>query len=384
MRKVVRWLAGRTPVLRSNLIRGALCLFALAGLFAQIRSTAAPREQHLLYVGVPGIRDYLDWGGAGVLVFDIDHGHRFVKRIPTFATPANGKVEAVKGVCASARTGRMYICTTARMGCLDLVTEKMLWEKTYRGGCDRMAISPDGKVIYLPWLEGPNWHVVDAATGDVTSEVVTNSGSHNTVFGPDGREVYLAGLKSPLLSVADPATAKVTHTIGPFSNVIRPFTVNGKQTFCFVNVNELLGFEVGDLKSGKVLYQVEVKGFPKGPTLRHGCPAHGVGLTPDEKELWLSDAHNSTMHVFDATQMPPHQVADLKVRDQPGWVTFSIDGKYAYPSTGDVFEVKSKKLAAQLTDETGRHVASEKLLEIDFADGKPIRNGDQFGIGHKR
>ena len=35
------------------------------------------------------------------------------------------------------------------------------------------------------------------------------------------------------------------------SSAIRPFTVNGRHSLCFVNFNELLGFEVGDLKTGR-------------------------------------------------------------------------------------------------------------------------------------
>ncbi len=72
------------------------------------------------------------------------------------------------------------------------------------------------------------------------------------------------------------------------------------------------------------------------------------------------------------------------MRDQPGWVTFSIDGRHAYPSTGEVFDVKTKKLIASLKDETGRDIGSEKLLEIVFDGTKPVRNGDQFGVGTKR
>src|SRR5262249_55420567 len=41
-------------------------------------------------------------------------------------------------------------------------------------------------------------------------------------------------------------------------------------------------------------------------------------------------------HVFDATKMPPKQMMSIRLRDQPGWITFSIDGRHAYPSTGDV------------------------------------------------
>src|SRR5207342_3276066 len=122
---------------------------------------------------------------------------------------------------------------------------------------------PDGRVLYVPSFEGPHWHVLDAGTGDPITRIETGSGAHNTVFGLDGREVYLAGLKSPSLSIVDARTRAVVRTVGPFGNMIRPFTVNGAQTLCFVNVNDLLGFEVGDLTSGKVLHRVEVTGFAK-------------------------------------------------------------------------------------------------------------------------
>ena len=118
-----------------------------------------------------------------------------------------------------------------------------------------------------------------------------------------------------------------------------------------MNVNDLLGFEVGDLKTGKPLHRVEVAGYQKGPVKRHGCPSHGIGLTPDEKELWLTDGANSCMHVFDATVMPPKQVATIPLRDQPGWVTFSLDGRFAFPSTGEVFDARTGEEALQVLRE---------------------------------
>jgi DNA-binding beta-propeller fold protein YncE len=265
----------------------------------------------------------------------------------------------------------------------DLMTDRKLWDRTYDGGCDRLALSPDGQTLYVPSFEGPHWTVVDAATGNVRATVVTNSGAHNTVYGPDGRRVYLAGLKSPLLDVADPAVNTVVQRVGPFSNVVRPFTVNGAQTLCFVNVNDLLGFEVGDLKTGKMLHRVEVGGFAMGPVKRHGCPSHGVALTPDERELWLADGANSMVHIFDARAMPPKQVASVKVRDQPGWITFSLDGRHAFPSTGEIVDTKTRQIVTALTDEVGRTVQSEKVVEVVFAGGKVVRTGDQFGIGRR-
>jgi len=345
---------------------------------------AADDERRLLYVASPGVRNYVEYGGVGLLVFDIAHGHRFVKRIPTFPEVAGKEPENVKGIVASARTGRLYVSTPQRLGAFDLVTEKMLWSRTYEGGCDRMAISPDGKQLYVPSFEGPHWTVVDGATGNVLGTIVTNSGAHNTIYGPGGRLAYLAGLKSPMLNVADGATRRVIKQVGPFGNAIRPFTVNGSETLVFVNVNALLGFEVGDLQTGRLLHRVEVDGYKQGPVKRHGCPSHGIGLTPDEKELWLADGANETVHIFDATVMPPRQMASIKLRDQPGWVTFGIDGQYAYPSTGEVIDTRTRKIVATLADETGRAVQSEKLLEIVFSGGRPVRAGDQFGLGARR
>ena len=211
--------------------------------------------------------------------------------------------------------------------------------------------------------------------------IESKSGAHNTVVGLDGSRMYLAGLRSPLLTVADTKTNKAIGTVGPFSAAIRPFTVNGAQTLVYVNVNDCLGFEIGDLKTGKKLYRVEVQGFKKGPVKRHGCPSHGIGLTPDEKEIWVSDGHNQRVHVFDNTVMPPKQVASIHLRDQPGWVTFSLDGKYAYPSTGEVIDTATKKIITALKDETGRAVHSEKMVEVQWKGGKVVKTGDQFGVG---
>src|SRR6266700_6887416 len=186
-------------------------LFLLAPvIFLQLRATPPPeKEQHRLYVAVPGIRNDLQYGGVGILVYDMDAGYKFIKRIPTWDVPPSQAAENVKGIAASGKTGKLYFSTIKRVACFDLMNEKKVWEKVYEGGADRLAISPDGKILYIPSLEGPHWNVVDAATGEVLTKITPNSGAHNTIYGLDGSRVYLAGLRSPLLSVADTKT----HTV---------------------------------------------------------------------------------------------------------------------------------------------------------------------------
>jgi hypothetical protein len=346
-------------------------------------SAADAAERRLLYVVTPGIRDYLEFGGAGVLVFDVDDDYRFLRRIETPAS-REAKPNNVKGVCACAATRRLYFTTTKKLYCLDLLTDETLWERELPKGCDRMSITPDGKFLYVPSFEKDVWNVVEGEQGRLVATIVTDSGAHNTVCGLDGRRMYLAGLRSPMLSVADVGTHRVVEAVGPFAAAIRPFTVNGAQTRCYVCVNGLLGFEVGDLTTGKKLARVEVTGFEPGPVKRHGCPSHGIGLTPDEREVWLCDGHNSRLHVFDVTSETPRQVASVALREQPGWVTFRLDGRHAFSSIGEVIDTRTKKIVATLRDETGREVHSEKMVEVHFADGVPVRTGDQFGLGRVR
>jgi YVTN family beta-propeller protein len=350
-----------------------------------------------LYVAVPGLRRYLEHGGHGLLVFDIANGYRFVKRIPVagllrkdtpgpggILTPA-GQPSNVKGIAVSLATNSIYLSHLETMQRIDLATEKVVWEHEYEGGADRMAISPDGKIIYLPSLEKEHWHVVDAETGAVLHTVFSgNSGAHNTIFGPDGREVYLGGLRTNSLGVVDPATHRVIRQIGPLGGPVRPFTINSSQTLAYINVNGLLGFEIGNIRTGEFMYRIDVteQGFEAKPPLRHGVFSHGVGLTPDETEVWVADGANEMLHVYDNTVMPPVYKQSIKLRKQPGWISFSLDGRHAYAPTGEIVEVATKKVIAQLVDETGALVKSEKMVEIHLSpEGKVTRAGDQFGIG---
>src|SRR5882724_12989810 len=169
-------------------MRNKLLLLALAVSMAPVRLPSAT-EQHLLYVANPGTRNYVEYGGVGILVFDIDKGYKFVRRIPTWDVPEGKAPENVKGIAASAKTGRVYVTSLNRMIAIDAISGKRIWDNTYEGGCDRMAISPDGKLLYVPQFEGPLWHVVNAATGAVITSIETKSGSHNTVYSEDGTHV---------------------------------------------------------------------------------------------------------------------------------------------------------------------------------------------------
>src|SRR5215510_9752068 len=86
-----------------------------------------------LYISTPDAAQANYRSGEGILVFDIDQGHKFVRRIniPAFK-------EGLRGFTGNLKTHSAYFSTSnRRVGAFDLETEKIVWDKTYEGGADR-------------------------------------------------------------------------------------------------------------------------------------------------------------------------------------------------------------------------------------------------------
>ena len=49
-----------------------------------------------------------------------------------------------------------------------------------------------------------------------------------------------------------------------------------------------------------------------------------------------------------------------------------------------VIDAKTRKILTTLKDENGSSVQSEKMVEVVFDGERPVRTGDQFGLGRKR
>lgn len=350
------------------------CLTVIVLLFLTTPAAIADqRVNRLLYVTVPD-----GAGGSknkpGIYVFDIDGAHKLVKHI---AIPDMG---GTRGVGASAATAKFwYSHRNTNLACMDLITEKKVWDLTYdksEGGADRFCVTPDGKKLYVTagWWSGNTYmKIVDGQTGKLLKKIeMPWKGGHNTIMNLDGTRMYWGSINHGYMCILDTATDEIIKKVGPFKGRVSPYTINGTETLCFVN-SRGVRFEVGDLRSGRVLHDVVV---------REKNFSHGVGMTPDETEVWLADPGEKKLWVYDATVMPPKLKQSIAVSYKShGWITFSIDGAYAYPDTGDVIDPKTKQIIATLTDAGGKSVRSSKFIEIHFRGGRPVRVGNQFGIG---
>jgi DNA-binding beta-propeller fold protein YncE len=217
--------------------------------------------------------------------------------------------------------------------------------------------------------------------------------NHNMNMSPDGKLVFDAP-NGITMTVASMDTLKAIKTI-TFSDHIRVFVINHDATRVYAGLNNLLGFEIADVKTGKVIKRIEAPGQmwkakwadPNQHFFGHGAPMHGIAMTPDESEIWIPDAINNQVLVYDNPIGGEWPVLNMqksfKTNGQPnGWITLGFDGKLAFMASGDVVDVKTHKIVAQMKDEYGRYMDSEKVLDMQFsASGKLVRTVNQFSIG---
>ena len=83
-------------------------------------------------------------------------------------------------------------------------------------------------------------------------------------------------------------------------------------------------------------------------------------------------AANAGVHVFDLTSPAPKLTHSIPVRDQPGWVTFTMNGRFAIPSTGEIMDVRTKRITTTLTDESGHAVQSQNAISTPDIDKVPL------------
>lgn len=190
------------------------------------------------------------------------------------------------------------------------------------------------------------------------------------------RDIALRTSSGPF--TLDPRTSRLRRGgLVPFAsdilNVIDP-----EHHVMYVTQRDLLGFRVIDLRTGSTRYVVHFKGFTWNRRFGPNPPSHGLALAPDRPELWVLDAPNRTVHVFDVSALPdapPRRVEDVRLDEtitQSGSLTLSADGRFLYVGdAGDVLDTRTRKPVAHL--EALQH--SRVVLEVDWVDGHPVFPG---------
>jgi len=181
----------------------------------------------------------------------------------------------------------------------------------------------------------------------------------------------------------DPRTGLLRRGgLAPFPSHILTVT-DEEHGVMYVTRRGFLGFRVLDLKTATSLYDVSFSGFTWNPRFGPNPPSHGLSLAPDRPELWVLDAPNRRVHVFDVSGLPslrPRQVENIYLtrplsgEENPcttacariGSLQHSSDGKYVYVGdVGDVVDTSTRKPLANLEALHNSRVH----IEIVFSNG---------------
>jgi YVTN family beta-propeller protein len=221
------------------------------------------------------------------------------------------------------------------------------------GRPNNIAISKDGRHVYVSIVSGDGAvDVIDAASLERVKSIATRGGVHNTYVTPDGKHVIAGSIVGKKLTVIDGRSEEPLWTLD-FDAGVRPMAfernADGSTRRIFLQLSDVHGFAVVDFATRREVARVTLPDLPADQ--RHteglqGSPAHGIGITPDGKTLWVNSKMNS--HVYAYTLPDLKLLGGVHVGDHPDWLTFTPDSKSVYIANAgsnsvSVVDVASRK-----------------------------------------
>ncbi len=329
-------------------MRGLLAGLTVALLASNAAAAPASREIAFVSNGEDGTVSLVDVAARKVVgVLDINPDHVRVDHAgaDNFAQDAE--------VSPDARTLYVSRGYLADVAAFDIASGRLLWKAPlHTGRADHMAVSGDGRTIFVAALTDNAVYRISSRDGVVTGHFATGEWAHDTKFSVDGRRVYnsstgmIGGLGvrgAPLpterpdypyqLTIADPVSLKVLERIrleAPFRPWV--FTPDGKGVYAELsNQRAVVAY---DLAQRKVVRRLELP-FPPGQPIADwllAAPYHGLALTPDGATLCLAARESDSVALVRAPELS--LIADIKVGKAPGWAEIAEGGRLCLLTNG--------------------------------------------------
>ena len=164
-----------------------------------------------------------------------------------------------------------------------------------------------------------------------------------------------------LLTVIDLATEQVAWEL-KISGGVRPMAIetnpDGSTKRIFAQLSDLNGFAVVDFADRKEIARIELPKTTRDfetDAGRNTAPSHGIGVTPDNKTLWVTSIPNNAVFVYSLDDLKMVGQVALPALKLPGheaisavanWVTFTPDCKTIYVSNAGSRSVTAIDTAA--------------------------------------
>lgn len=133
----------------------------------------------------------------------------------------------------------------------------------------------------------------------------------------------------------------------------RPFAIAPDSKTIYTALGGFHGFAVVNMKN-KDIRRVALSGPPEPPICQKyepNTPTHGVALSPDGKELWVTSMDDASLYVYDLAAKKWFQ--PIHTGACPNWISITPNGKYVTVSncganTVSVIDAHSKKVIGDI------------------------------------
>lgn len=258
--------------------------------------------------------------------------------------------ERVHGVCVQADGKRLFATVESdhTLRIIDTVSRQTVGTVKVSGRPNQCAATPDGKYVAVPIRDGDSVDVVDVKEQKIVKNLPIKE-PHNALNTGSNRYIYVSSMASHEIDLIDLEKMDYAAHI-PAGGRPRPYVVSSDGNTLYVAVAELHGFVIVDIPAKKVLQRVEIPS--EHATLRklqyesQDTLTHGLALTPDGSELWVSSLLDDSMYIYDIKAKKVTGRVSTGVG--PNWIVFTPDGKYACISNTDtddvsVIDVKTRR-----------------------------------------
>jgi YVTN family beta-propeller protein len=211
-------------------------------------------------------------------------------------------------LAVSADGKRLYIASedTGRAVVQDASTGATIASMPVGGEPEGVTLSPDGRFVYMSSEEDHHIAVIDTTSNKVVTTFNVGQRPRFTEFSDDGTRAYVSGENDGTITVVDAKTHKVLRTIKLEGQLTRPVGMaishDGKLLYTVTGRGKNL-LSV-DIATGKVVASVEV-----------GPRPWGVAISPDGATLFTSNGSSNDVSVVDAATMKV--VSRIPVGDSP-------------------------------------------------------------------
>jgi YVTN family beta-propeller protein len=270
--------------------------------------------------------------------------------------PATNKVvqvfkgpEAMHGVAFSPDGSRVYVSNESQstLDVFDRKSGRLLKQVALSNRPNNIAVAKDGRIVVgIARGEGA-LDIIDPTMLILKKSIPVHGRLHNVYVTPDSKYVVTGSIPNAMLTVIDLGTEQVAWE-AKMSGGVRPMAIetnpDGSTKRVFAQLSDLNGFAVLDFAERKEVTRIEL---PKPDREyetdagRNSAPSHGIGVTPDNKTLWVTSIPNNAVFVYSLDDLKPVGQVALPALKLPGheaisavanWVTFTPDSKTIYVS----------------------------------------------------